>query len=190
MKNLNHISADVKIKGSKGDEKGNCYHAPKPFKIGTHTYKDNWVTMQLSGRVSKRLEKYDISQKILKIEGDNIPLSKGFHKGNSAMHIWKKESNECVQNLENIYKGSAKIISPKNKNFGRQLIVNSTGRDIFFGLDVRSKGKLCNEIQIFETNMPNIKVIFGEENFIDAAVQSNQTSRIDDFVGNYFKTIW
>ena len=130
---INKFSLDFPLHGTKGS-KGTCKHADSPFEAGGKIFKNNWVTMQISGRVKTTKYSYDTEQKLLKIDGENIPISKGYKNSILKSYVWNATTPSCDQSLKKVYEGTATIITPMNENFRTQLLVSDKGRDVVFGL--------------------------------------------------------
>ena len=133
VQDLDAFSAEVPLYGSISRPDGTCDNA-SPFKLGDTTYDRNWIVGTVKGRVTRRTVQYSPTENIITLEGRNIHLRKTYFEGDLNTYLWSITPATCLSTVQEVYRGPAKFIVPKNPSLHKQIIVHDEARGISLNL--------------------------------------------------------
>lgn len=71
---------------------------------------------------------YSPSDNKLTLEGRQVHLRKGSYEGDYGTYLWEEKRTECLQTIEEIYKGPGRLYTPSKETQNRQILVNDDYR--------------------------------------------------------------
>ena len=179
--NVSAFHADFTLYNSVRGENGYCKNG-SPFKLKGVDYPNNWAVAQITGRVYKKMVKFDPNYKLLDIDGTIVPMDQMSHSNDHFSYIWNTKSYTCTTLLKEIYIGEATFLSPKSAQFRQQIMVRDHVLGSTFALDLREESSKCGT-NVRKTQMPNIYVIMRKKSFINGLQKTKDVDRVDSMLG-------
>ena len=184
IQDLDSFSAEVPLYGSSSRPDGTCTNA-SPFKLGDEQYDSNWIIGTVKGRVTKRPIQFDPTENIISLEGKPVHLRKNSYEGDLGTYMWSITPGTCESAIQEVYRGPAKYIVPKNPNLHKQIIVHDEARSITFALDLSGTKTICGS-EFYKTQISSLHVTFKVENFLKGVEHSSFVDRLDNVVNIFY----
>lgn len=181
INNPDYFSFEIPMYGTRRDSKGRCWNA-KAFRFEGKYYPDNYIVNRIKGRISKTDMVFNPSENMLQIEGELVHMNRLSYEGDLSTYLWKEKKIECLQTIEEVYNGPARLYIPTRKNQNIQILVNDNYSGIIFGLDVSKPRKVCGS-ELYRTQLSNMFVTWKKRNFVKNIERTMYVDRLDNVIG-------
>ena len=178
---VNSFSTEVGLHGTARLSDGTCWTAQQFSLKGVH-YPSNWLMATIKGRVTQTKVQFDPAINVMTLEGREVSLVKGQYEGQLSTYLWELRHPTCSATVEQVYKGVATVLTPRNPRMKKQVIVKNSEKGVTFALEMAKERSVCGS-QMFQSQLSNIFVSVNHDNFILQAEPTTQVDRLDNIIG-------
>ena len=147
---------DYMLTGTR-DTDGSCTRGPD-FTHRGKNYVGYAKRSIVQGSVYVRKLKFDPVSKRITIDGKILAMSLQQHETETATFVWNDEDVYCLDRLQEVYQGQARIYYPDKENDSPVATVKVEDKELFFGLKLKSKTLVCEHVS-FETQIPGVFLV-------------------------------
>lgn len=132
--------------------------------------------------MTRRNVTYDPNNAILSLDDRDVSVSRGSYEGDRSTFIWELHHSTCVTSLQQIYRGTATIVTPSNEDLDKQAIVKDVESGITFALLLTKEKDLCG-VTLFQSQLSNIYLAITKDSYIYEAAETTKVPRLDNIIG-------
>ena len=153
-----HFSRDIVTKGFRDAERGTCV-ASEPFVSHNKHFPHHTLREILTVAVTEQEYSYDVEEKTMKIDEQDVPVDEEFHSSTKASYLWSDPSKTCDVggHLKQGFYGVGLLFKPTNPNLPQMILVNDEKNGQVFGIELKTKFDKCG-YSLYNTQLKEVKV--------------------------------